>query len=555
MKKYFTFVALGLMCLSLSLMAKAKSVKDIQIIPQPSSVKVLKGSFNAAGKSFFCDPKFGELAKLNIDRFANRLSLVSGKMSTTSVGVANMNFVPNEGFVFIKDANIAHEGYELLVTKKSVVVKASDENGVIYAIETIKQLLPTDIYGKEQVKDVKYSIPCVDIKDAPRFAYRGMLLDCARHYFSVQEIKRFLDMLAVHKMNRFHWHLTDDQGWRIEIKKLPRLKEISAYRNGTIIKKDWDSNDGIRYGYCYSQEEIKEIVNYASSLGITTIPEIDLPGHMLGALAAYPELGCTGGPYEVWKSWGVSDEVLCVGKEETFKFLETVLGEVMDLFPSEYIHIGGDECPKNRWKECPACQAKIKELGLKDDDKHTKESYLQNYVTARVQKFVNDHGKKIIGWDEILEGDLAKGATVMSWQGVSGGIEAAKRGYDAIMSPNSFLYFDYYQSSEVDKEPFGIGGNLPIEKVYSYEPYDGMPENAQKHILGVQANLWTEYVATPEHLEYMILPRMAALSEIQWSPASEKNFERFKESLKHEFSMYDKMGYTYSKAIYGIYGY
>lgn len=553
MKKYFTFVALGLMCLSLSLMARP--VKDIQIIPQPSSVKVLKGSFNAAGKSFFCDPKFGDLAKLNIDRFANRLSLVSGKMSTTSVGVANMNFVPNEGFVFIKDANIALEGYELLVTKKSVVVKASDENGVIYAIETIKQLLPTDIYGKEQAKDVKYSIPCVDIKDAPRFAYRGMLLDCARHYFSVQEIKRFLDMLAVHKMNRFHWHLTDDQGWRIEIKKLPRLKEISAYRNGTIIKKDWDSNDGIRYGYCYSQEEIKEIVNYASSLGITIIPEIDLPGHMLGALAAYPELGCTGGPYEVWKSWGVSDEVLCVGKEETFKFLETVLGEVMDLFPSEYIHIGGDECPKNRWKECPACQAKIKELGLKDDDKHTKESYLQNYVTARVQKFVNDHGKKIIGWDEILEGDLAKGATVMSWQGVSGGIEAAKRGYDAIMSPNSFLYFDYYQSSEVDKEPFGIGGNLPIEKVYSYEPYDGMPENAQKHILGVQANLWTEYVATPEHLEYMILPRMAALSEIQWSPASEKNFERFKESLKHEFSMYDKMGYTYSKAIYGIYGY
>lgn len=553
MKKYFTFVALGLMCLSLSLMARP--VKDIQIIPQPSSVKVLKGSFNAAGKSFFCDPKFGDLAKLNIDRFANRLSLVSGKMSTTSVGVANMNFVPNEGFVFIKDANIALEGYELLVTKKSVIVKASDENGVIYAIETIKQLLPTDIYGKEQAKDVKYSIPCVDIKDAPRFAYRGMLLDCARHYFSVQEIKRFLDMLAVHKMNRFHWHLTDDQGWRIEIKKLPRLKEISAYRNGTIIKKDWDSNDGIRYGYCYSQEEIKEIVNYASSLGITIIPEIDLPGHMLGALAAYPELGCTGGPYEVWKSWGVSDEVLCVGKEETFKFLETVLGEVMDLFPSEYIHIGGDECPKNRWKECPACQAKIKELGLKDDDKHTKESYLQNYVTARVQKFVNDHGKKIIGWDEILEGDLAKGATVMSWQGVSGGIEAAKRGYDAIMSPNSFLYFDYYQSSEVDKEPFGIGGNLPIEKVYSYEPYDGMPENAQKHILGVQANLWTEYVATPEHLEYMILPRMAALSEIQWSPASEKNFERFKESLKHEFSMYDKMGYTYSKAIYGIYGY
>ena len=313
-----------------------------------------------------------------------------------------------------------------------------------------------------------------------------------------------------------------------------------------MVKKDWNSNDGVRYGGYYTQEQMRDIVAYAESLGITVIPEIDLPGHMMGALAAYPHLGCTGGPYEVWTRWGISDQVLCPGKEDMFKFLEDVFTELMDIFPSEYIHIGGDECPKSEWEKCPECQARIKELGIKATKGHTAEQYLQNYVTARVQKFLNDHGRKIIGWDEILEGDLAKGATVMSWRGVKGGIQASSMGFDVIMTPNTYCYFDYYQSQDMEKEPFGIGGDLPLEKVYGYEPLEGLDAEQQKHILGVQANLWTEYIATPEHLEYMLLPRLDALSEIQWCDPSRKDVERLKTALKDNlFKIYDTMGYNY----------
>ena len=373
-----------------------------------------------------------------------------------------------------------------------------------------------------------------------------MMLDCSRHFWSVDFVKKFIDLLAMHNMNTFHWHLTDDQGWRAEIKKYPRLTEVGAFRNGTVVKKDWNSNDGVRYGGYYTQEQMRDIVVYAESLGITVIPEIDLPGHMMGALAAYPHLGCTGGPYEVWTRWGISDQVLCPGKEDMFKFLEDVFTELMDIFPSEYIHIGGDECPKSEWEKCPECQARIKELGIKATKGHTAEQYLQNYVTARVQKFLNDHGRKIIGWDEILEGDLAKGATVMSWRGVKGGIQASSMGFDVIMTPNTYCYFDYYQSQDMEKEPFGIGGDLPLEKVYGYEPLEGLDAEQQKHILGVQANLWTEYIATPEHLEYMLLPRLDALSEIQWCDPSKKDLERFKTALKDNlFKIYDTMGYNY----------
>ena len=315
-----------------------------------------------------------------------------------------------------------------------------------------------------------------------------------------------------------------------------------------MVGKDFNSNDGVRYGGYYTQEQLKEVVAYAASLGITVIPEIDLPGHMLGALAAYPELGCTGGPYEVWTRWGISDQVLCPGKEAMFTFLEDVFTELMEIFPSEYIHIGGDECPKTEWEKCPDCQARIKALGIKADDKHTAEQYLQSYVTARVQKFLNDHGRKIIGWDEILEGELAPGATVMSWRGVKGGVQASALGFDVIMTPNTYCYFDYYQSEDKEKEPLAIGGNLPIEKVYGYEPFDGLDASQQKHILGVQANLWTEYIATPEYLEYMLLPRMAALSEIQWCKSSDKDFDRFASSMKAEsFKIYDILGYNYRK--------
>jgi hexosaminidase len=380
------------------------------------------------------------------------------------------------------------------------------------------------------------------------------MLDVSRHFFSKEEVMDLLETMVSYKFNRFHWHLTDDQGWRVEIKKYPRLTEIGAFRNGTVVKKDWNSNDGIRYGGYYTQDQMKDIVAYADKLGITVIPEIDLPGHMMGALAAYPELGCTGGPYEVWTRWGISDQVLCPGKEAMFTFLEDVFTELMDIFPSEYIHIGGDECPKSEWEKCPECQARIKELGIKGTKEHTAEQLLQSYVTARVQKFLNDHGRKIIGWDEILEGDLAAGATVMSWRGTEGGIEAARRGFDVVMTPNSHMYIDYYQSQERDKEPLCIGGLVTVEKLYSYEPYDGTVPGTEDHILGVQANLWTEYVTSPEFLEYMLLPRMCALSEVQWCNADRKDYARFDASLDHTFQMLDVMGYTYAKHVRGIIG-
>ena len=436
---------------------------------------------------------------------------------------------------------------------KGVTVEASAFGGFFYAIQTLKQMLPAEIYGNKKAP-AAWVLPYVSILDAPRFDYRGIHLDPCRHFWSIEETKRYIDIAATYKLNRLHWHLTEDQGWRMEIKKYPKLTEVGAWRSGTCIGKDFDSSDGIRYGGFYTQDQMREIVAYAAERNITVIPEMDLPGHMVAALAAYPELGCTGGPYEVWTRWGVSEDVLCVGKEETFNFLEDVLTEMLDIFPSEYIHIGGDECPKVRWENCPLCQARIKELGLKAHGNITAEQELQCYVTARIQKFLNDHGRKIIGWDEILEGNLAEGATVMSWRGTQGGIEAAKRGFDVIMTPNSHMYIDYYQSQERDKEPLCIGGLVTVPRLYSYEPYEGMEPGTEDHILGVQANLWTEYVTSPEFLEYMLLPRMCALSEVQWCNADRKDYARFDASLDHTFQMLDVMGYTYAKHVRGIIG-
>ena len=416
----------------------------------------------------------------------------------------------------------------------------------------MKQMLPAGIYGSAPAKG-KWVLPCVSIMDSPRFAYRGLLLDCCRHFFPVDEVKKVINLMSIHKMNRLHWHLTEDQGWRIEIKKYPRLTEVGAWRDGTQIFRRRET-DGTRYGGFYTQDELREVVAYAAERGITIIPEVDLPGHMIGALASYPELGCTGGPYEVMQYWGVHKDVLCVGKEETFTFLEDVLTEVMDIFPSEYINIGGDECPKVRWESCPLCQKRIKQLGLKDKDGFKKEHYLQNYVTARIQKFINDHGRKIIGWDEILEGDLAEGATVMSWRGTKGGIKAVGKGFDVVMSPNTYCYIDYYQSKERDKEPYRIGKYLPLEKVYGYEPMEGMPEDGEDHILGVQCNLWTEFIKTGDDLEYQLLPRMSALSEVGWIPKGTKDFERFRASLDHMKDIYEQLGFTYSKVEWGLIG-
>ena len=521
-----------------------KQPQPFSVIPMPNDVTLSEGSFNVAGALVTWDEDMDDASAKAVQGFVKTLETVTGKPCKSS----------KDGMIhFCVNPNLGAEEYFLQVKEDGVNVEASAFGGFFYAIQTLKQMLPAEVYGGRKAK-ADWLLPCVTVLDAPRFDYRGIHLDPCRHFWTVEETKRYIDIAAAYKLNRLHWHLTEDQGWRMEVKKYPKLTEVGAWRSGTCIGKDFDSNDGIRYGGFYTQDQMREIVAYAAERNITVIPEMDLPGHMVAALAAYPELGCTGGPYEVWTRWGISEDVLCVGKEETFTFLEDVLTEMLDIFPSEYIHIGGDECPKVRWENCPLCQARIKELGLKAHGNISAEQELQCYVTARIQQFLNDRGRKIIGWDEILEGDLAAGATVMSWRGTEGGIEAARRGFDVVMTPNSHMYIDYYQSQERDKEPLCIGGLVTVEKLYSYEPYDGMVPGTEDHILGVQANLWTEYVTTPEFLEYMLLPRMCALSEVQWCNADRKDYARFDASLDHTFQMLDVMGYTYAKHVRGIIG-
>ena len=379
-------------------------------------------------------------------------------------------------------------------------------------------------------------------------------MDVSRHFFTTDSIKRFIDILALHNLNRFHWHLTDDQGWRIEIKKYPLLTTIAAQRDETVIGRNSGEYDGQHYGpFFYTQEECREIVEYAAERHITVIPEIDLPGHMQAALAAYPQYGCTGGPYEVWKMWGVSDNVLCAGNDSTLLFIEDVLSEIIEVFPSEYIHVGGDECPKTQWEQCPKCQERIRELGITGDEKHSAEMYLQSYVINHAESFLNGKGRQIIGWDEILEGGLAPNATVHSWRGIEGGIEAAKQGHDCIMSPTTFMYFDYYQTKYTAEEPLAIGGYVPVEKVYSFEPmHESLTAEEQKHIIGVQANLWSEYIPTFSHVEYMELPRMAALCEVQWCKPENKDYNDFKQRLFPLLNLYDLREYNYAKHILDI---
>ncbi|MBR1706780.1 MAG: beta-N-acetylhexosaminidase [Bacteroidales bacterium] len=542
--KHFPILSL----LAVTVMAcSSPQPEPFSVIPMPDDVTLGEGAFKIAGQDFFVDASIDPEAQTAICDFWNQLCAVSGKKSTVGSEERGqkVRFLPNP--------NLGAEEYALNIDGNGVVAEASAFPGFFYAIQTLKQMLPAEIYGTKKVS-AAWVLPYASILDSPRFDYRGILLDPCRHFWTVEETKRIIDIASIYKINRLHWHLTEDQGWRWEVKKYPGLTEIGAWRNGTCIGKDFTSNDGIRHGGFYTQDELRDVVEYARRRGITVIPEIDLPGHMLAALAAYPELGCTGGPYEVWTRWGISEDVLCVGKEETFTFLEDILTELIDIFPSEYIHIGGDECPKVRWVSCPRCQARIKQLGLKAHGNISAEQELQCYVTARIQKFLNDRGRKIIGWDEILEGNLAPGATVMSWRGVKGGIEAARRGFDVVMTPNKYLYIDYYQSQEVDKEPFGIGGYVPVGKVYGYEPYEGMDPGTESHILGVQANLWTEYIVTPEHLEYMLLPRLCALSEVQWCDASHKDYARFDASLDHAFRIFDVMGFTYAKHVRGVIG-
>ena len=521
---------------------------QIAIVPYPNHLETGRGTYRVTDRPVTCDSRTDERTQRAVVGFAARLATVTG--GTNPVTVADE--VPASGIRFVTDESLPAEGYELNVDGEGIEVRASQFPGFLYALQSLEQLLPAAVYGTEPAPDAAWEVPCVKIADAPRFAYRGMHLDVARHFFSVDEVKRYIDVMAIHKLNTLHWHLTDDQGSRIEIKRYPELTAVGSIRKATVVRKEWGTYDGTPYGGFYTQDEIRDVVKYAADRGVTVIPEIDLPGHMLAALTAYPELGCTGGPYEVWGRWGVADDVLCPGREKTFEFLEGVLTEVMELFPSEYIHIGGDECPKVRWEKCPRCQAKIRQLGLKDDGEHTAEHYLQSYVTDRIGKFLARHGRRIIGWDEILEGRAPSDAVVMSWRGSEGGIAAAKLGHDVIMTPNSHLYFDYYQSLDTDAEPFGIGGYIPMEQVYSYDPaFPELTPEQQKHILGVQANLWTEYVLSDEHLEYMLLPRLAALSEVQWCLPETKDWNRFIGSFRMD-KIYSQLGYEFAKHIFGV---
>lgn len=436
--------------------------------------------------------------------------------------------------IILPDTIVPQGTYWLKSDKNGTTITATETSGIFYGIQSLLQLIHKN-GNKAELKATQIN------GDYPAFSYRGMHLDVCRHFFPVSFIKKYIDLLAMHKMNFFHWHLTEDQGWRIEIKKYPKLTEVGAWRNGSMVGHYRDQTyDSIRYGGFYTQEEIKEVVAYAKSRHVQVIPEIEMPGHALAALAAYPEFSCTGGPFEVAKGWGVFDDVYCP-KEETFKFLEGVLDEVCKLFSGQYIHIGGDECPKTRWKTCANCQKRIKEQGLKDEHE------LQSYFIQRIEKYLNSKGKQIIGWDEILEGGLAPNATVMSWRGNDGGIAATKQEHQVIMTPGSHCYFDHYQGDK-ETEPIAIGGFTPLDKVYSFNPIpEELNEREASYILGAQANMWTEYVATEEHLEYMVLPRMSALSEVLWTGPNADNFENFRLRLAPFLKSLDNQGYNYRK--------
>ena len=440
------------------------------------------------------------------------------------------------------------EAYTIKVDKKGVTIQARKPVGLFRAAQTLRKALPV---VKEKAQQVE--LPYAQISDEPRFEYRGVLLDCGRHYFTVEFIKQFLDVMALHGSNQFHWHLTEDQGWRFEVKAYPGLAPQGSVRAETVIGPGNSGvYDGVPYGGYYTQDECREVVRYAAERYINVVPEIDLPGHMQGALHVFPHLGCTGGPYPVRTYWGVSREVLCGGNPETLTFLKTVLGELCDVFPSKYIHIGGDECPKNRWKECAKCQAKIKELGLKNNGKHSAENQLQSYINREVEAFMKERGRDIIGWDEILEGGLSGSSIVMSWRGTKGGIAAARQGHRVIMSPNVYSYIDHPQLKDLGKQPRTTDSYIvSASKIYSFEPLipDSLSEEQQRLILGPQVNLWTEHVAYPQHAFYQLLPRLGASSEVQWCSPEQKDFEQFKSRLPRLQAIYNLLGVNYCRKI------
>ena len=492
------------------------------IIPEPSYIDMAQGTFTITEKTKIVvyDEAWdaAEVFAQDMQQYFGSKKPLRCVKRGSGIKVRTDKFVPEEG-------------YELNIQPHEIFVTGGSEAGIFYGLQTLRQMI------------VEYNgvVPCCFIADEPQFAYRGVHFDVSRHFFSVEEVKRYIDILAAHKVNRLHWHLTDDQGWRIEIKAYPELTEKGSMRKETLVghglnPENWD---GKPHGGYYTQEEVRDIVAYAAKRSMVIIPEIEMPGHSQAALHALPWLGCEEQIVDVWTTWGVTPEVLCAGKESTYEFLQNVLDEVVELFPSEIIHIGGDECPKDRWKECEHCQAKMKAEGIESEEE------LQGYLVARIEKYLNTKGRRIIGWDEILEGGVTPTATVMAWRGAKIGVYAAERGNEVVMTPLPICYFDFYQTESREGEGLHIGGHINFEKVYGWDPYEGITDEARKNIIGVQCNLWSEYLKTMEDIEIQLLPRLAAMCEVQW--ATERRDEStIREKMNILRKFYEANGWHYA---------
>lgn len=549
--KRLTFL---LMLLIFAEMLPAGNISEIPaIIPKPAHLKPGKGIFNLNDNTGLYYEEGDSIALRTARMFASWIQLAGGPVLTTTPLCKEMKKENRIIFITIPGKKEKPESYLLEITTKTVGIAGQDEAGLFYGMQTLLQLLPVEIYsGKKLEPGRSWAIPAVEIRDTPRFPYRGMHLDVSRHFFPKEFVMKYIDLLASYKMNVFHWHLTDDNGWRIEIKKYPKLTSVGAWH---VDHEDlpWGERpaqqpgEKATYGGFYTQNDIREVVAYAKERFVTVIPEIEMPAHSIEVLAAYPQFSCTGGPFTVPPgSYWPNTDILCAGNDSVFTFLQDVLDEVIPLFPSPYIHLGGDEADKTRWKECPKCQARVKAEGLKD------EKELQSYFMKRMEKYLVSKGKKMIGWDEILEGGLAPEATVMSWRGLEGGIAAATMGHDVIMTPTSFCYFDYYQGDPA-VEPKAIGGFVTLKKVFSFEPVPAeLNKEQEKHILGAQGNLWTEFIPTSSHAEYMAVPRMIALAETDWTPKDLKDWADFRNRLESHFPRLEKRGINYSKGSYKV---
>jgi hexosaminidase len=542
MKKINLIVALliimnAILCNPLQSQAKTE---NISIIPKPVMVKEIKAG------DFVLDSDTVIIAEKALKAKAKKLAHMLEPATGFDLQIKGRDLFPSSSIILKVDENmsrVGNEGYRLVVWPKKITITAQSETGLFYGFQTLRQLLPPEIFRQAKVSDVKWTVPAVDIEDYPRFQWRGLHLDVCRHFMPKEFVKKYIDLIALHKMNRFHWHLTEDQGWRIEIKKYPKLTEVGAWRDETLVGHYSDKPhkfDGKRHGGFYTQDDVREIVAYATERHVVVVPEIEMPGHAQAAIASYPELGNTGEQQKVMTIWGVNPNIFNAN-EGTILFMQDVLKEVLGLFPSEFIHIGGDEAPKKQWEESADAQARIKELGLKDEHE------LQSYFIKRMDTFLAEKGRRLLGWDEILEGGLAPGATVMSWRGEQGGITAAKAGHDVVMAPTTYTYFDYYQA-EPKNEPLAIGGLLPLQNVYNYNPIPSeLSSEEAKHVLGAQAQVWTEYIPGPKKAEYMAFPRACALSEVVWTPHEKKDYKDFFERMQEHVQRLDILDVNYRK--------